>query len=156
MGPWGWFIRAGNQKEGAAIELEEQVMDLLQKGYHCSQVMMQLSMDLRGIQDPFLIRALGALGGGMFAQRACGTLTGAVCVLGSYFPRGEGEAEPRGYQELANELADWFERTFGSLECRDLVEFRRDKIMAFCPAVMARTFEKVLELLEEHDIDPYT
>lgn len=135
-------------------ELNELVLEQLKNGHHCSQTMMQLSMDLREIDDPFLIRSLGALGGGMFAQRTCGTLTGAVCALSSYFPRPQGEPEPRGYIAPAKELVEWFEQEFGSLDCRDLVEFKMDSIMAFCPGLMARTFEKLLEILEKNGIDP--
>lgn len=136
------------------MDIDELVMEQLAKGHHCSQTMMQLSMDLREMDDPFTIRALGALGGGMFAQRACGTLTGAVCVISSYFPRGEGDPEPKGYQPLARELVEWFEKEYGSIDCRDLVQFDREHIMQFCPGLMARTFEKCLEILETNGIDP--
>ncbi len=136
-------------------QLDDLVMESLQSGLHCSQTMMKLSLDLRGIENPLLIRAMGALGGGMFCQRACGTLTGGVCVLSSYVPRPEGAPEPTEYQQMAKELVEWFRQANGSLDCCDLVEFRMDKIMAFCPGLMARTFEKVLEILEAHGYDPY-
>lgn len=136
-------------------DIDDLVMKNLQNGLHCSQTMMQLSLDLRGIENPLLIRSLGALGGGMFCQRTCGTLTGAVCVLSSYVPRPEGEPEPKEYQPMSRELVEWFEQENGSLNCCDLVEFKMDKIMAFCPGLMARTFEKVLDILEAHGYDPY-
>lgn len=136
------------------MEIQERVMELLGEGLHCSQVMMQLSLDLRECDQPFTIRALGALGGGMFAQRTCGTLTGGVATLSSYFPRKEGEREPTGYQALANALVEWFEEEYGSIECRDLVEFDTAPIMNFCPGLMANVFEKCLELLQEAGIDP--
>ena len=135
-------------------DLNEMVMENLQNGLHCSQTMMQLSLDLREMEEPFTIRALGALGGGMFAQRVCGTLTGGVCVLSSYVPRAAGEPEPTLYKAMAQELVAWFEAENGSLDCCDLVTFEMDKIMAFCPGLMARTFEKVLEILEKNGIDP--
>lgn len=134
--------------------IEEHVMNNLSKGLHCSQTMMQLSLDLRGIENPLVVRSLGALGGGMFLQRTCGTLTGAACALASYFPRGEREPEPSGYQEPVKKLVEWFEQEYGSIECRDLVEFNSASMAAFCPGLMARTFEKLLEILEEYDIDP--
>lgn len=134
--------------------LNSRVMELLQQGYHCSQVMMLLSMELRGIEDEFTIRTLGALGGGMFCQRACGTLTGGVCALSSYIKREPGAPEPREYQKLAKEYVAWFEAENGSLDCRDLVEFKRESIMNFCPGLMARSFAKVVEILQQNDIDP--
>ncbi len=135
-------------------ELGERVAELLAQGYHCSQTMMKLSMEMRGIEDPFVLRSLGALGGGMFCQRTCGTLTGGVAVLSSYCPRQQGEAEPVMYQAMAKELVGWFEAGEGSIDCRDLVEFDRQKIMAFCPGLMERTFEKCLDILEANGIDP--
>ena len=136
-------------------ELMDRVLYELDKGYHCSQVMMRLSMDLRGIDDPFTIRALGALGGGMFAQRACGTLTGGACLLASYFSREEGEPEPAAYQNLVRKLAIWFEETYGSIECRNLVGSDLGRASTLCPRMMAETFAKCLELLEEEGVDPY-
>lgn len=133
----------------------DRILELLQNGYHCSQIMMQLTLDLREMDEPFTIRSLGALGGGMFCQRACGTLTGAVCALASYVPRGEGEPEPLLYRSMVAELLTWFEAEHGSLECRDLVGQQMDQIMAYCPDLMARTFEKMLEILEDNEIDPY-
>jgi C_GCAxxG_C_C family probable redox protein len=134
--------------------LEDKILEEMRKGYHCSQVMMRLSMETRGIDDPFTIRALGALGGGIASQRACGTLTGGACALSSYFNRGEGEPEPDGYKELVREFVSWFESENGSLECGDLVENDRTKRLAFCPGLMERAFGKIVEILEEHDIDP--
>jgi C_GCAxxG_C_C family probable redox protein len=134
--------------------LENKILEEMQQGYHCSQIMMRLAMEMRGIDDPFTIRALGALGGGMASQRACGTLTGGACVLSSYFTRDEGEPEPDGYKELVREFVSWFESENGSLECGDLVENDRMKRLAFCPGLMERSFEKIMEILENHEIDP--
>lgn len=136
------------------MELDERIMELLQQGYHCSQVMMQLSLDLRDKEEPFTMRSLGALGGGMFARRTCGTLTGACAMLSSYYDRASGEPEPTAYQEIARELVESFEKDNSSIECRDLVEFDMEKIMQFCPGLMERTFNKCLDLMEAHNIDP--
>lgn len=136
------------------MDLQERIQELLLQGYHCSQVMMQLSLDLRNREEDFTIRSMGALGGGMFAQRTCGTLVGAVLMLSSYFPRAEGEPEPVGYQQCAKELVDWFEKEFGSIECRDIVAFNKEAILQTCPTVMEKTFIKCLEILEENNIDP--
>jgi C_GCAxxG_C_C family probable redox protein len=124
------------------------------KGFHCSQVMMKLSMEMRGIDDPFTIRALGALGGGMASQRTCGTLTGGACVLSSYFSREEGEPEPDAYKELVREFVSWFEGENGSLECGELVENDRMKRLDFCPGLMAKSFAKIVEILDDYNIDP--
>jgi hypothetical protein len=135
-------------------ELGDKIMEEMYRGHHCSQVMMILSMKMRGIDDPFTIRALGALANGMFAQRTCGTLTGGVCALSSYFARRSGEAEPDGYKALAQEFVEWFEKENGGLDCRDLVGNDREKKLQFCPGLMEKSFAKLVEILENHGIDP--
>jgi C_GCAxxG_C_C family probable redox protein len=134
-------------------DLGDKVREALQKGYHCSQTVMQLSLDLREISNPLLIRAMGALGLGMFSTETCGALTGSVCVISSYFPRNEGEGEPTAYQAPAHELVAWFKDQFGSLKCLDLVENDREQMRRFCPVLMEKCFAKIEEILEDHDVD---
>ncbi|MDL2294391.1 C-GCAxxG-C-C family protein [Ruminococcaceae bacterium OttesenSCG-928-D13] len=132
-------------------DIDEMVARYRAQGYHCSQTMMLVSMELRGIEDDFTIRALGALGGGMSDQRTCGALVGAVCALSSHYPRPEGEPEPAGYKPPAKELVQWFQQEFGSIECRDLVEYDKAIIAQVCPGIMAKTFEKMQEILKKHE-----
>lgn len=142
-------------KEAVQVtQLEKFIVQQMRRGYHCSQIMMQLTLMLRGRDEPFVLRAMGALGAGMFARRTCGTLTGAVCALSSYFPRGEGAPEPDGYQALVGELVEWFEGEYQSLDCRDLVRPEMDHILEICPSLMERTFHKMMELLDTYEIDP--
>lgn len=135
-------------------QIEEFIAQQMRQGYHCSQIMLQLTLELRGREEPFALRAMGALGAGMFARRTCGTLTGAVCALSSYFPREEGAPEPDGYQAPAKELVEWFEHEYRSVDCRDLVSPELDDILVTCPEMMGRTFYKMMELLEAYEIDP--
>ncbi|WP_010259634.1 C-GCAxxG-C-C family protein [Treponema primitia] len=135
-------------------DLSDKVHEALQKGYHCSQVMMWLSLELRGINDPLLIRAMGGLALGMFSSKACGTLTGAACTLSSYFPRNEGESEPEAYRAPVHEFVTWFKDQFGALDCRDLVENDQGQIQRFCPIMMEKCFVKIAEILEAHSVDP--
>jgi hypothetical protein len=111
--------------------------------------MVWMTMEMRGIEDPLILRALGGLRKGMFRERTCGTLTGCVCALSSYVKRGPGELEPTEvYQPLVEEFLSWFEEANGSLECHDLL--MRDP---YCPGLMTRSFEKMLAILESHGID---
>lgn len=135
------------------MELSERIMELAAQGLQCSQIMMQLSLDLREREEPFTIRALGALGGGMYVQRTCGVLSGGVAMLSSYFDRAKGDPEPEEYKVPAAQLATWFEAEMGSIDCRDLVIFDREHMMKVCPGMIEKTFLKCLEILEEHGID---
>jgi C_GCAxxG_C_C family probable redox protein len=115
---------------------------------------MWLSLELREISNPLLIRAMGGLALGMFSSRTCGALTGAACVLSSYFPREEGESEPDAYRAPVHELVVWFKDQFGSTECIELVENDQGQIQRFCPLLMEKCFAKIAEILEELGIDP--
>jgi hypothetical protein len=127
----------------------EKVIEGLNRGYHCSQIMAWMTLEMRGLSDPLLLRALGGLRKGMFRDRCCGTLTGCVCALSSYVPRPEGEPEPMdGYRPLVEEFTDWFIKTNGTTECGEIL--RRDQ---YCPGLMERSFTKMLEILESHGID---
>jgi C_GCAxxG_C_C family probable redox protein len=134
-------------------DLGDKVLGALQKGYHCSQTMMQLSLELRELSNPLLIRAMGGLGQGMFSSETCGALTGAACAIASYFPRNEGEGEPTAYHAPVNELVAWFKDQFGSLKCLELVENDREQMRRFCPGLMEKCFAKIEALLEDHGID---
>jgi C_GCAxxG_C_C family probable redox protein len=134
-------------------DVSDNVRDALQNGYHCSQVLMLLSLELRDISNPLLIRSMGGLGMGMFSSGTCGALTGAACVLASYFARDEGENEPSGYNALVHEFLAWFKDQFGAIACLELVENDMGQIRRFCPILMEKCFVKIAEILDDHDID---
>jgi C_GCAxxG_C_C family probable redox protein len=135
-------------------EIGDKLREALGKGYHCSQALMWLSLELREINNPLLIRAMGGLALGIFSSRTCGALTGAACVLASYFPREEGESEPTGYRAPVHDFVAWFKDQFGSTECLELVENDQGQMQRFCPILMEKCFAKIVAILEELDIDP--
>ena len=136
-------------------DLLEQIEDKLQQGYHCSQIMLLLSLEMRGQENHLLLRAMGALGGGMFVGDACGTLTGGACLLSSYFPREEGHPEPTEYCQAVAELVQWFDVAYGARRCIELTGLQATQIRRLCPQMMADTFVRCIEILEEHGIDIY-
>jgi C_GCAxxG_C_C family probable redox protein len=135
-------------------DLSDKLQEALEKGYHCSQALMWLSLELRSIGNPLLIRAMGGLALGMFSSKTCGALTGAACVLSSYFPREEGESEPVAYRAPVHDFLTWFKDQFGSTECFELVENDQGQIQRFCPILMEKCFAKIAELIGELGIDP--
>lgn len=137
-------------------QLRDRILTYIGHGLHCSQIMMLLSLEMRGLSNPELIRALGGLGGGMFCRRTCGTLTGGCCLLSSFGAKGSPEDEQTfDYEPLTEEFLKWFEEEFGSIECQDLVAFERDKILAFCPELIEKSFTKCMEIITAAGIDPY-
>ena len=130
-------------------KLENRIVQLQKAGLNCCQVMVQLSFELRGIDEPDVIESLLGFGFGMQSQHICGTLSGGCYLLSSYT-----EVEPALRKEMVKSYVSWFEEKFGSLLCRDLVHGDRMKIAEFCPGLIRKNFEQCLKLLSDNGIDP--
>lgn len=79
-------------------EMREQAIDLFKQRMHCSQVLAMVGLKKLGITEPSVVRALGAFGGGIGGTgNVCGTLVGAVSVIGCLYSRGslEEKENPR-------------------------------------------------------------
>ena len=73
------------------MDLYERIAELGSMGYHCSQMMMIMTLETIGEENPQLVKALGGLGGGIgYCGDTCGCLTGGACAIG-YFPGTGGE-----------------------------------------------------------------
>ncbi|MDR0936494.1 MAG: C-GCAxxG-C-C family protein [Oscillospiraceae bacterium] len=136
-------------------QLQERIETLTLNGLHCSQIMLSLAQSLSGEEEPSVIAAMGGLGGGLYRGLNCGTLTGGCCLLASYCSRGSiDEQDKYPYKQMVADLAQWFEDTFGTVNCAELVSTnpleRREK----CPKLIEATYAKCLELLEAAGIDP--
>ncbi len=137
-------------------EIESRARDLMRHGLSCSQIMVLLSQEMRGKNNPDLIRTLAGLGGGMAAERACGTLTGGCCVISSYVSRADVNEEPKmPHKPMVKELVEWFESEFKSIDCKDLVEVDMKKRVEYCPTLIAKTFTKAMEILTNNGVDVY-
>jgi len=69
-------------------EMREKAIDLFKQRLHCSQVLAMVGLEKLGVEDPSVIRALGAFGGGIGGTgNICGALVGAVSVIGCLYSR---------------------------------------------------------------------
>ncbi len=137
------------------------MLQLTQKGYGCSQILMRLFLEARSEDNPALVRSMAGLAYGCGAGRAsCGTLTGACCVLALY--AGKGADDEPGSERLMlmlQELSDWFDehvgRPHGGIACERIVgaegpaAARRRR-----GAIVADTYAKTLEILVANGFDP--
>ena len=83
----------------------ERLRELKQQGFFCSQVLMQLALDLQGRDNAPLVRAMHGLAGGLgFMGETCGAPTGGACVLGLYAGKGTAD-EPEGLEPRAGSAA---------------------------------------------------
>lgn len=136
------------------------ILELAQKGYYCSQIIMQLALDLKEKKDADLIRAMSGLAFGVGAgSGTCGALSAAACVIALYSGKGSDEEEEHPARELMlAELAEWFEEKiggeYGGIVCEKIagenLEYR-DR----CGAIVVDCFGKAKELLLERGFDLY-
>jgi len=135
--------------------LKSKAADLMRQGLHCSQIMLILSQELRGEDEPEVIKAMGGLAGGLSMGLNCGTLSGGCCLLSSYVSRGGVDDEDeRPYKPMVVRLVDWFNSRFGSVNCSQLVSADRAARIEFCPALIAETFAECVNILQDNGIDP--
>ncbi len=139
-------------------DLMFRMMELKAKGFYCSQIMMLLALDAQEKENPDLIRAMAGLAFGVGIGEVCGALTGGACILSLYAGKGTDDDEEHfQLMNMLNELGEWFRETyseqFGGISCSTITEdgaLRNER----CGAVVAATYQKVLELLVENDFDP--
>jgi hypothetical protein len=127
----------------AGVRLNE----LSLKGYCCSQMILQMGLDAQKKENPALIQAVAGLCRGLNGGLLCGTLTAGACLLALCDPQNAA-------QFLINDLVAWFTEEYGALyggiDCKDILAGEPDNRYSRCPEIVAATYAKVVELLEEY------
>lgn len=134
------------------------MMELKARGYYCSQIMMLLTLENQDKTNDDLIRAMSGLAFGAGIGDICGALTGGACILSLYAGKGkEEEEEDSRLKGMLLELGEWFRETytekFGGTSCDVISEdgsLRNER----CGGVVAATYQKVLEILDDNGFDP--
>jgi hypothetical protein len=142
-------------------DLMLRMLQLSQKGYGCSQILIRLILEARGEDNRDLVRAMAGLAYGCGGGHAtCGTLTGACCALALYAGKGRDDDAPDDRLMLMlQELSDWFWNHVGSphggMDCEAIVgEAGPAAARQRCGVIVADTFAKVLEILAANGFDP--
>ena len=135
------------------------ISELKQQGFYCSQVLVQMGLDLQGKTNPDLIRSMQALAGGIgFTGHLCGALTGGACLLGLYAGKGKPDEEADGLLDLMLiDLVDWFKQTTGSryagLDCDAILEKNPSNIPNRCPEIILAVYQKAKDILVEYGFE---
>lgn len=138
------------------------ITQLHRQGFHCSQILLIMGLELQEKNNPELVRAMAGLAGGLgFSGKNCGVLTGAACLLGLYAGRGNlEERENRMLNIMIQELVVWFEERFGKayggINCHDILQDDPWNRVTRCPKLIIDTYLKVRELLTENDFNDNT
>ena len=136
-------------------EIVMQMIELAEKNYNCSQIMMILALQQEGKENPGLVRAMSGLGDGCgFFQETCGIMTGAASVLSWYAGKGaDSEEESAKLLPMLQDLGDWFQQEIGAkysgTRCRDIAGdlVGTPECKQICGGVILQTYNKVNEIL---------
>lgn len=142
------------------MDLNDRIIELYRYGYQCSQILAILVLETIGEESPELIRAMGGLSVGVgYSGGCCGCMTAGCCML-SYFTA---KPDPLRYdsphhRETQVAFTKWFtemiEEDFYSANCDDIVQGNAARKIQFCPQLIAQSYEKCIELLDERGLLP--
>jgi len=148
-------------------EMRDKAIDLFTKRMHCSQVLAMIGLEKLGVNDPSVIKALGAFGGGIGGTgNICGALVGAVSVIGSLYSRSslDEKENPRMWAATKTVMKQFEELTaaHGGINCCQIARvdwMDRDQVKDFygnpesrrqhCITVVGETARALGELLEQ-------
>jgi len=147
-------------------EMRDKAIHLFEQRMHCSQVLAMVGLEKLGVDEPSVIKALGAFGGGIGGTgHVCGALVGATSVIGALYSRAslEEKENPRMWP-VAKAVVTHFEELtapFGGIACGQIARvdwMNRDQVKDFygnpdsrrrhCMTVVGETARALGELLE--------
>ena len=114
-------------KKRTPDEVVGRMIDLAEKKYNCSQIMMGLFLEQEQKENPDLLRAMSGLGDGCgFFHETCGIMTAAASVFGLYAGKGvDSEEESDHLLPMLEEFGDWFRREtvekYKGTRCKEIV-----------------------------------
>lgn len=142
-------------------DLMLEMMQLAAKGYVCSQIMMKMALELRGEENPALVRAMAGPGYGCGEGSAtCGALVAGCSILALYTAKGgDDEIGSELLHSIQGELSEWFNQRigerYGGISCEKIVgEAGPAASQQTCGALVADTYAKLMEIMTDQGIDP--
>ncbi len=90
------------------------------KGINCAQSVLAAFQDKTGLTESQSLAIASGFGGGMRCGGICGSVSGAVVVLGCQYPAVDAETKKRS-STLTKEFQRRFSAQFGYLNCRELL-----------------------------------
>ena len=140
------------------MDLEERIMELSRYGYACGQILAKLLLDTIGEENSALVRCMQCLNGGIGSSGdVCGCMAAGCCLI-SYFTGkpGDNEFDSPYHKGAMGEFTRWFqhemESEYGSMDCQDIVGTNPAKKVQYCPQIIAATYEKCMEILENRGL----
>lgn len=139
-------------------EAFERMLDLAGQGYCCSQVVVQMALDLHGGENPDLIRAAGGFCRGYNSGGVCGLLLGGIMVLGYYLGGDPDAWAEDAFDPSLTEFTSWFalrEETKAGITCSAILGGPSTSPADFgrCRNLLMAVWEKLYGLLSQSGLD---
>lgn len=131
---------------------ELDMLKLRSRGYCCSQIMVQLVLDLRGKPDTDLVNfARGLCMGGGLDGGDCGILTAGICILAMVAP---GDADKQALVQEAY-AAFFRDQVETGTTCREIAGDVYPRVNPdTCGPLLGRCYSRLLAILMENGVDP--
>ena len=94
--------------------------DCHNKGINCAQSVLLAFRDITGLSEAQSLAVASGFGGGMRCGGICGSVSGAIVVLGCRYPAMDAETKKRS-TVLTREFQRRFSEQFGALNCKELL-----------------------------------
>ena len=140
------------------MDLEERIMELSRYGYACGQILAILLLVTIGQENPALVRCMQGLNGGIGGSGdACGCMAAGCCLLSWFTGKpGDTEFDSPHHKGAMGEFTQWFrdemEAEYRSFDCDGIVGTNPAKKVQYCPSIIAATYEKCMEILENRGL----
>ena len=139
-------------------EIVTRMIELSEKQYNCSQILMALFLDQERKENPDLMRTMSGLGDGCgFFKETCGIMTGGACILALYAGKGsDDESESDRLLPMLEEFGDWFRQEttnkFNGTRCEDIAGdlVGTPEVKQICGGLLFQTYTKINEILGSH------
>ena len=137
----------------------DQLMQLRQQGFYCSQILILQGLEMMGKENPDLVRAMHGLAGGLgFSGELCGALSGGAALVGLYAGKGTPEqTEDARLDFMVMDLVKWFKNEygeyFGGIRCAEILAGDSKNQSIRCPMLLTGVLQKVKDLLVENGYD---
>ncbi len=124
----------------------KRLRDIMGSGYCCAQTLVKMGLEARGEENAQMLDAVATLCGGMRIGKLCGALSGGACMLGLF-------DKDMARNQMAPQLAQWFEETYGSVDCLEVLKGDMSNRFQFCPVLIENVYLQTKEILFENGFD---
>ena len=140
-------------------EFLDYIAEEARNGYHCSNILVKMALEMKGSENPELVSAASALAGGLgyTTKYVCGCLSGGLCMLGLFISKGSDEQTVHPQEkEITAEFTEWFENEiggrYGSCVCGDIVGPDISARTLKCPVIIRDTYLQVSGMIEKYGL----